>query len=251
MLMASPYVNNGVTQLTDLIPRGVSRTLVTRTDLRDFALGASNLETLCILARDGVTVRSLSALHAKIYIFDDTSALVTSANATYGGMHRNWECGLGTSDTRVVARLAKSLLRGLGANRPPYVMHIEELEALRVPLSIIKASMPEPSRIAKPAETESTLDAVFSVTDDKALLEGFKGWLRLTLLGVMAMPKTSFRPEDLLSVCAPVAAREYPRNHHVPDKLRQQLQRLRDLGIVEFIDRGVYRRTLEIDGEGR
>jgi hypothetical protein len=251
MLMASPYVNNGVTQLTELIPRGVSRTLVTRTDLRDFALGASNLETLCILARDGVTVRSLSALHAKIYIFDDTSALVTSANATYGGMHRNWECGLGTSDTEVVGRLTKSLLRGLGANRPPYVMDIEELEALRVPLSTIKAAMPDLARFPKPAETAPTPDAVFSVTNNMALLEGFEGWLRLTLRGVMAMPKTNFRLEDLRSVCAPFAAREYPRNHHVPDKLRQQLQRLRDLGIVEFIDRGIYRLTLDIDGEGR
>ena len=101
VLIASPYVNNGFIQLTDLVPRDVSRTLVTRTDMRDFALGASNLETLCTLARDGVTVRSLSDLHAKIYIFDDTSALVTSANATYSGMYSNWECGLGTSDSKL------------------------------------------------------------------------------------------------------------------------------------------------------
>ena len=154
------------------------------------------------------------------------------------------------SRAKVIARLAKSLLRGLGANRPPYVKDIEQLETLRAPLSMIKASMPEPSRIAKPAETASTLDAVYTVADGMALLEGFNGWLKLTLRGVMAMPTPSFRLEDLLSVCAPLAVREYPRNHHVPDKLRQQLQRLRDLGIVEFIDRGIYRLTLEVDEEG-
>jgi hypothetical protein len=68
LLIASPYVNNGITELTSLASKNVTLTLVTRTDLRDFALGASNLETLCALARDGVRVRSLSDLHAKIYI---------------------------------------------------------------------------------------------------------------------------------------------------------------------------------------
>jgi len=34
----------------------------------------------------------------------------------------------------------------------------------------------------------------------------------------------------------------YPDNRHVKDKLRQTLQHLRDDGIVEFVDRGIYKR---------
>ena len=33
----------------------------------------------------------------------------------------------------------------------------------------------------------------------------------------------------------------HPDNRHVPDKIRQQLQVLRDLGFVEFLGRGRYR----------
>ena len=33
----------------------------------------------------------------------------------------------------------------------------------------------------------------------------------------------------------------HPQNRHIKDKLRQQLQYLRDKGIVEFISRGQYR----------
>ena len=33
----------------------------------------------------------------------------------------------------------------------------------------------------------------------------------------------------------------YPQNRHIRPKIRQQLQRLRDLGYLEFIDRGIYR----------
>ena len=47
-----------------------------------------------------MVIRSLNNLHAKIYIFDDSKALVTSANATNAGMWRNLECGLSTDDRR-------------------------------------------------------------------------------------------------------------------------------------------------------
>jgi hypothetical protein len=124
-------------------------------------------------------------------------------------------------------------------------MPLEELEALHIPLGIIKATLPQPPEIPKSAINAPVPDAVFSVTDDETLLRGFKGWLRLTLQGVLAMPSDGFHMENLLQVCAPMAARQYPRNHHVDAKLRQQLQVLRDLGMVEFIDRGLYRYTLK------
>jgi hypothetical protein len=34
----------------------------------------------------------------------------------------------------------------------------------------------------------------------------------------------------------------HPRNQYVRDKIRQQLQMLRDLGLLQFLDRGVYRK---------
>lgn len=36
-------------------------------------------------------------------------------------------------------------------------------------------------------------------------------------------------------------AARYPSNHNVRPKIRQQLQALRDMGVVEFMERGVYR----------
>ena len=78
VLISSPYVNNGIFGVTNLIKAEVSRTLITRTDLRDFAVGASNLGTACALAHEDVTIRNLNNLHAKMYIFDDDAALITS-----------------------------------------------------------------------------------------------------------------------------------------------------------------------------
>ena len=38
-------------------------------------------------------------------------------------------------------------------------------------------------------------------------------------------------------------AGKHPDNHHIKDKIRQQLQMLRDNGIIEFIGRGHYRKN--------
>ena len=243
LLVGSAYINDAIVGLTNLVPATASRTLVTRTDLRDFALGASNLDTLCNLARDGTTVRSLSNLHAKIYIFDGSSALVTSANATFAGMYRNFECGLATEDEQVVEGLANSLLKGFGAERPPYRVGVSELESLHVVLRAVKMTLPRPSGISS-RDNAPAVEAAFSIADTEMLLEGFRGWLRLTLRGVLAMPESGFRLRDLVDECRSAAAREYPRNRNVEAKLRQQLQVLRDRGIVEFVSPGNYRRTM-------
>ena len=223
-----------------MVPPTVSCTLVTRTDLRDFAAGASSLDTLCSLAGQGVAVRTLSGLHAKIYIFDNSSALVTSANATASGLWHNRECGLSTWDTKLVRGLARSLLAGLGAEHRPRKVTLEELEALRLPLEAIKVAISKPiyPDIDQEAQPE------FAIADKDELLKGFKGWQRLTLQGVLEMSADDFQLDELLEVCETRARKSYPRNQHVAAKLRQQLQGLRDLGIVEFVTPGHYRRTM-------
>ena len=248
LLIGCPYVNNAILNLSKDVSNEASRTLITKTDLRDFAMGSSDLNSLCALAKYGVNIRSLSNLHAKIYVFDDDSALVTSANATYGGMYRNLECGIGISDKQLIQRLAHSLLRGLGARKPPCKVGRNELEALRIPLDAIRVSMPKPPQRGDNAinkdEDTSMNDVTFSISSESGLLSGFKGWLRLTLRGVLEMRESEFDIQELYDVCSPMAATEYPNNRYVRQKLSEQLQKLRELGLVEFIKRGHYRRTL-------
>ena len=240
LLIGSPYVNNAIIGLTDMVPKKASRTLVTRTDLRDFAMGSSSLDTLCALARDGVSIRSLSKLHAKLYIFDDSVALVTSANATHSGLRRNHECGLTTKDRGTVRSLARSLLRGFGADMSPRKLKTEELEEMYFQLESIEVSVPKQGKVP----TQAALKPKFSIPDRERFVKRFKGWQQLTVQGVLEMPESGFRLDDLLVMCGTRAAKRYPRNQHVAAKLRQQLQILRDKGVVEFVTPGFYRRTM-------
>jgi type II restriction enzyme len=67
-----------------------------------------------------------------------------------------------------------------------------------------------------------------------------RGWTILTLGIVRSLSKKTFTLSD-------VYAREhefsnaYPKNRHVRDKIRQQLQILRDLGVIAFEGQGQYR----------
>jgi hypothetical protein len=68
------------------------------------------------------------------------------------------------------------------------------------------------------------------------LLSGFKGWLNLTLRGVLEMKESDFDIQELYDKCSPMAAAEYPNNRHVRQKLSEQLQKLRELCLVNCVN---------------
>ena len=245
LLIGSPYVSNGIISLTSLVSQDVSRVLVTRTDLRDFASGSSSLDTLCDLARDGTKIRNISErFHAKMYIFDETSALVSSANATTSGLYRNLECGIGTNDESVVSQLAEHLLTGFGEETSTE-LSFTELNRLHSAVEAINVAVPgRPTLHSQAPPGEKVMsDAVFTVSDHQALLQGFSGWRRLTLRGVLEMPD-EFRIQDFYDVWEREAAMHYPNNNNVRAKLRQQLQSLCALGLIVRVSTGQYRRTM-------
>lgn len=67
-----------------------------------------------------------------------------------------------------------------------------------------------------------------------------RGWLADVLRCVERLYST-FTLENMYSFEAELAAK-HPKNRNIKPKIRQQLQVLRDLGLVEFMTPGVYRR---------
>ncbi len=68
-----------------------------------------------------------------------------------------------------------------------------------------------------------------------------KGWVLDVLSAVRALGKPVFTLREVLAHAAALQ-RLHPENRHVAAKVRQQLQRLRDLELLEFVDnRGTYR----------
>jgi len=67
-----------------------------------------------------------------------------------------------------------------------------------------------------------------------------RGWLADVLTYVRQLNREIFTLADIYTFEMQLA-KLHPRNKHIRPKIRQQLQVLRDYGIVEFLGRGVYR----------
>ena len=75
-----------------------------------------------------------------------------------------------------------------------------------------------------------------------------KGWLLQVMACVERLKSRTFSLEDVYRFENELA-RRFPANRHVKQKIRQQLQVLRDRGFLEFLSRGQYRLAPEVDGE--
>ncbi len=233
MHIGSPYVTDALLEVAKLVPKKAKKWLITQTNLVDFKRGASNLDVLCDLAESGARIFSLNNLHAKIYIFDDSTALVTSANATRRGLHSNWECGFAIHDAPTAKRLRMMLLGGLGADDPPERIRLEELQELRPPVEKVEVELPDPS-------SDSEAEPSMVIPNSNELLESFKGWKKIALRGALELGNDDFGLQELYQVCEPYATDEYPDNTEPEAKLRQLMQFLRDHGLIKFLGGGRY-----------
>lgn len=66
-----------------------------------------------------------------------------------------------------------------------------------------------------------------------------RGWTLDVLNEIRALGKAEFTLSELYASETSLS-RIYPRNHHIREKIRQQLQVLRDLGIINFLGSGRY-----------
>ena len=118
ILVCSPYIGRGPCErlASALRRRSLAQTidLFVLTDLsRDNMLsGATDVEAIASLveAVPQTIVRFLPSLHAKVYVFDSRSAVVTSGNFTDSGLRRNFEYGVHVNEPAAVATIRSDML---------------------------------------------------------------------------------------------------------------------------------------------
>lgn len=100
--ITSPFIKVGaVRRFLSAKPRALRA--ITRFSQKDFAAGVSDIAALRELLASGGSVRGVKNLHAKMYLFGTTRAIVTSANLTEAALNRNHEFGIVSDDLEIVA----------------------------------------------------------------------------------------------------------------------------------------------------
>ena len=87
-----PFIKLGA--LESLLSHQPSKVqVITRFNLADFAEGVSDVAGLRKLLDSGASVRGVRNLHAKLYLFGESRAMITSANLTSAALGWNHEFG--------------------------------------------------------------------------------------------------------------------------------------------------------------
>ncbi len=114
LFIVTPFIKNyGATLLLDSVSKNLYIKILTNLDILNILTKAFDFEALRQLINyfKKIEIISISRLHAKLYISDNVSAILTSANLTKGGMLENKEYGILIER----ADLVKTFLKDMGA----------------------------------------------------------------------------------------------------------------------------------------
>lgn len=125
-LICSPYITLGPIKMlvSSFAERNLSKeiqiNILTDISLRTLVQGATDISALLYLFENhhAVSVTYLPKVHAKVYVSNKSSAIISSANFTDGGETRNFEYGVRIRDAAIVQKIQNDLdeYKNLGAN---------------------------------------------------------------------------------------------------------------------------------------
>ncbi|KAA0268128.1 MAG: NgoFVII family restriction endonuclease, partial [Chloroflexi bacterium] len=99
--------------------KDVKISILTDISMQTLIQGSTELPALLYLFENqsNVSITYLPRIHAKVYISNRSSAIITSANFTSGGEKRNFEYGVRINDKKVVKKIERDIndYRKLGA----------------------------------------------------------------------------------------------------------------------------------------
>ncbi len=113
LLVVTPYIKAAEAEwLCDQVRPGVQVTTLTTIDSEAVGTSALDITALICLAQASASSElvALPHLHAKVYLADEHSAIITSGNLTQSGLDRNIEYGVLLRDSKQVLRVRKDML---------------------------------------------------------------------------------------------------------------------------------------------
>lgn len=132
VILATPFIGSG--PLWDLArtfrtakPPQVE--LITNLSADSLFQGTVNSEAIANFCRSlpEVEVRHLPGLHAKVYVADDHSAIITSGNLTQASLNRNYEYGVHITEKALVDQIAQDVQEYPTLGSPVSIVELDDL----------------------------------------------------------------------------------------------------------------------------
>lgn len=237
--ITSPFIKENVSnELLSNKKKSTKIEVITSFKLMNIYSGSLDLSSLENIINSNGIVRNFSKLHSKIYLFDDEKVVITSSNLTNGGLLNNYEYGIYTTDKQIVSKVVEDY-SFISSSEITGKIKLEDINAVRKILSKIPKS--ESLKIPRyDIETPEEINDLIELPEN-AITSSLKGWKLEVFKCIESMPNQSFSLKEINEFEKHLKD-IYPQNQHISDKIRQQLQYLRDLGLIEFLGNGTYKK---------
>jgi HKD family nuclease len=214
--------------------------LITRFKIANFYNQVSDIDAIDYMLDKKDSIKAYQMLHAKIFIFDQKFVIITSANLTMQGLTKNFEYGILTDEKSIVSKVCEDF-DNLVLNESCVEITKEKVSDAK---NIIKNAPPKPAiKISEIELGKKHIDEILSndvyTGGIESIEKGLSGWKLDTFLIINKIEKNSFSLGDVYRYRKELQEL-HPENMHIEDKIRQQLQYLRDLEIIEFLGNGRY-----------
>ena len=223
--LSSPFIKENIAKLiVDNKQSKVDCKILTRFTLPNIRGGGLDLTAVKHFQNANFSQKNISNLHAKIFIFDN-QAVITSSNLTNGGLKNNLEYGILIKDNK---KIEKDFLGYYNDENHNFIQdkHISKVA------DFLKNLPPIDKRLKLKSFDDNQ---IFS--EDIKLIKNklTKGNLKV-FESIEKIGKEIFISEDIYKFKDKFFGKT-PEN-----TIRRNLQELRDIGLLEFIERGKYKK---------
>ncbi|MCB0699617.1 MAG: NgoFVII family restriction endonuclease [Chitinophagales bacterium] len=216
--------------------------LITSFKLMNYYLNVSDLSALSLILRNNGIVKNHQRLHCKIYIFDDQKAIISSGNLTSGGIKNNYEYGLLIDDKTMAGAILCDYNTLSNHELTSQILQKDITTAERI---ISRVPRNEPITLAEPILEHSEEIDIFT-GGLSSIRDTLSGWSLDVFDCLIRIQANTFTLTHVHETFTDELKRKYPNNNTIDASIRHNLQRLRDIGLIEFVDnRGNYRKLWE------
>ncbi|MBP9186953.1 MAG: hypothetical protein KBG11_07655 [Bacteroidia bacterium] len=164
--------------------------------------------------------------------------MISSGNLTNGGLLNNYEYGIYTENKEIVSKVVEDF-SSISSNENTGKVKLTDIETVRK----ILAKIPSSETIKLPKYEIESPEEKFDIINihDDIISSSLTGWKLEVFRCAQSIPNQIFSLKEI-NKFEPELKKIYPLNRHIADKIRQQLQDLRDLGLIEFLGNGQYKK---------
>lgn len=210
----------------------VKITVVTSINIANLINGSLDVSALNLLLKNDIKVYNFQNLHAKIYLFDKINAIITSANLTNSAMFKNYEYGVKINNDDALSIIYNDFKQMIdGSNQ----ITLDDIDNINIKIEYHKKE--------KTIVSNDNDDSIIIINN---INEAFgDNWVDNIFILLNKIPNSEFSLSDVY-LLEDVLQEKYPNNKHIRDKIRQCLQKLRDLGYIKFYGNGKYKKLWKI-----